>query len=148
MNKTYSAKPAEVVRIWHLIDAKGVSLGRISAQAAQLLLGKGKASFTPHVDSGDFVVIINAGSIKITGNKTSGKTYYRHSGYPGGIKSESLSDKLQRDPTKIIEMAVRGMLPVNKLRSGRLARLKIYSDSEHPHSAQLGLSKQDSEKGT
>ena len=104
--------------------------------AAQLLTGKGKPQFTQHIDCGDYVIVLNARDLVVTGNKHQTKTYYRHSNYPGGLKARTLDEQLQRDPTKIVEHAIRGMLPVNKLRPGRLARLKIYSGTEHEHSAQ------------
>ena len=131
--KTFSQKPADVKRKWHLIDAKNESFGRISTVAASLLIGKGKPTFTSHVDGGDFVVIINANSMKITGEKAGKKLYHNYSGYPGGLRSQTLSDL---GNVKALEKSVRGMLPVNKLRRGRLARLKIYETEEHNHTAQ------------
>ncbi len=142
MNKTFSEKPARITRSWHLIDAKDNTLGRISTQAANLLIGKGKTNYTPHVDGGDFVVVINTAKIKVTGNKSGSKHDYRHSGYPGGIKSQTLQDQLENSPDKVIESSIRGMLPVNKLRAGRLARLKIYTGADHPHSGQLAAKEQ------
>ncbi len=136
MNKTYSAKPADVTRQWYLVDASEVPLGRLATQVAQLLTGKGKPQFTHHIDCGDYAVVINADKLVITGKKLTDKKYYKHSNYPGGLKERSLEEQLERDSTKIIEHAIRGMLPVNKLRAGRLARLKIYSGSEHQHTAQ------------
>lgn len=134
--KTYSQKPAEVKRQWYLIDASQAPFGRIATKTASLLLGKGKATVTPHVDGGDFVVIINAAGIVATGNKEDKKTYYRHSNFPGGLYARSFKEQRQRDPTKLLFDAVRGMLPVNKLRDARLARLKIYEGSDHNHLAQ------------
>lgn len=134
--KTFSAKPAEVTRSWYVIDASDAPLGRISTVAASLLIGKGKPTVTAHVDGGDFVVIINSENLKITGNKLLGKKYYQHSLYPGGLKEASLEEKMAKDSTEVIYKAVRGMLPVNKLRDGRLQRLKIYTGSEHPHDPQ------------
>ena len=134
--KTYSLKPAEVTRKWYLIDAKEAPLGRISTAAARILIGKDKPSFTPHVDGGDYLVIINAESLVVTGSKEAKKTYWRHSGYPGGIKKRSLNEQMTQDPTKVITKAIRGMLPVNKLRPGRLARLKVYVGEQHPHEPQ------------
>ncbi len=134
--KTYTAKPAEVTRNWHLVDASELALGRLSTQIAMRLMGKHKPTYTANIDSGDFVVVINAAQLKITGNKLTGKVYYRHSGYPGGIKQATLAEQLKKDPTKIIYEAVRGMLPANKLRDDRLNRLKIYVGSEHEHAAQ------------
>jgi large subunit ribosomal protein L13 len=134
--KTYSQKPAEVTRQWYVIDASEASFGRIATRAASLLLGKGKPTFTPHTDGGDFVVIINAANMVVTGGKDEKKTYYRHSGYPGGIYSRSMKEQQSIHPTSIFEKAIRGMLPVNKLRDARLHRLKVYEGTEHNHAAQ------------
>lgn len=134
--KTYSAKPTDVTRQWYLIDGSSAPIGRISTVAASLLLGKGKPQFTKHIDCGDYVIITNAKDLVVTGNKLTSKKYYHHSGYPGGLTERSLAEQLQRDPTKVIYHAVRGMLPVNKLRTGRLNRLKIYARSEHAHDPQ------------
>lgn len=131
--KTYSAKPTDVTRAWHILDASKTPLGRLSTVAARLLLGKDKPSFTHHIDVGDYVIVINAGSLIVTGNKMSDKTYFRHSGFPGGLYKRTMNEM---DPIKIIEHSIRGMLPVNKLRKARLARLKIYSGAEHNHKAQ------------
>lgn len=134
--KTYSAKPADVTRAWYVVDASEASLGRISTEIAQLLTGKKKPMFTHHVDCGDYVIVINAENLIVTGQKTTDKMYYHHTGFPGGIKARSLKEQQGIDPTKVIETAVRGMLPVNKLRDGRLKRLKIYAGSDHGHEAQ------------
>lgn len=134
--KTYSLKPQTVSRKWYLLDAGSLNLGRLSTASAKLLIGKEKLGFTPHVDNGDFVIIINSDSLKTSGNKNTDKTYYRHSGYPGGLYKRSLEEQMKLDSTKVIEHAIRGMLPVNKLRSGRLARLKVYKTSDHPHAPQ------------
>jgi large subunit ribosomal protein L13 len=134
--KTYSAKPTDVTRKWYLIDASEASLGRVATQIAQLLTGKGKPQFTQHIDCGDFVVVINAGNVKVTGAKLEQKMYYHHSHFPGGLKEASLKDKMEKDPTHALFHAVRGMLPVNKLRDERLKRLKIYADTDHKHDAQ------------
>jgi len=134
--KTYSAKPSDVKRVWYVIDASSAPLGRISSVAAQLLLGKGKPEFTKHIDVGDYVIVINAKNLVVTGNKLEDKKYYHHSGFPGGLRERSLAEQLERDPTKVIQHAIRGMLPVNKLRDERLNRLKIYADSEHKHEPQ------------
>ena len=131
--KTYSAKPTDVTRVWYILDASKTPLGRLSTVAARLLLGKDKPSFTHHIDVGDYVIVINAGSLIVTGNKMADKTYFRHSGFPGGLYSRTMNEM---DPTKVIERSIRGMLPVNKLRKARLARLKIYSDDQHNHNAQ------------
>ncbi|MEX0931976.1 MAG: 50S ribosomal protein L13 [Candidatus Saccharimonadales bacterium] len=134
--RTYSAKPTEVERKWHIVDASGISLGRLATRVATLLQGKQKPMFTNHIDCGDFVVVINTDKIKITGDKLKQKRYYRHSGYPGGIKSQTLEQLMEKDSTRVIENAVRGMLPSNKLRDKRLLRLKLYQDDDHPHEAQ------------
>ena len=134
--KTYSAKPADITRAWHVIDASEASLGRVATVAASLLLGKGKPEFTSHVDCGDFVVIINTDKLVVTGNKLEDKKYYHHSGHPGGLRETQLKDVIANDSTKAVYAAVRGMLPVNKLRDGRLARLKLYTGAEHNHAAQ------------
>lgn len=134
--KTYSAKPSDVTRAWYVLDASETTLGRVATRAATLLTGKGKPQFTAHIDTGDYVVIVNAKDLNVTGTKRTDKMYYRHSGFPGNLKERSLQEQLNTDPTKILYQAVRGMLPVNKLRDGRLNRLKIYAGSEHQHEAQ------------
>ncbi len=134
--KTFSAKPTDVVRKWYVLDATETTLGRISTIAATLLTGKGKPMFTKHIDTGDFVIIINTDRLSVTGKKMDDKIYYRHSSYPGGLKETSLKDQISKDSTKVLEHAIRGMLPVNKLRKDRLARLKIYTGPEHNHEAQ------------
>jgi large subunit ribosomal protein L13 len=135
--KTYSAKPTEVIRQWYLVDASdSVSLGRISTSIAGLLMGKGKPQFTSHIDCGDFVVVINAAKITVTGDKLNQKIYYSHSSYPGGLKETKLSAKLEKDPESVIVHAVRGMMPNNKLLDERLKRLKVYAGSEHKHDPQ------------
>jgi large subunit ribosomal protein L13 len=134
--KTYSAKPADVVRTWYVIDASEAPVGRLATVIAALLTGKGKPMFTRHIDTGDYVVVINSDQLKVTGKKLDDKIYYKHSNYPGGLKETSLKDQIAKDSTKVIEHAVRGMLPVNKLRAERLARLKIYKGPEHNHEAQ------------
>ena len=134
--KTYSAKPSDITRAWHVIDASEAPLGRIATVAASLLIGKGKPAFTSHIDCGDFVVIINTDKLVVTGNKLEDKKYYRHSGYPGGLTETQLKDVVASDSTKAVYAAIRGMLPVNKLRDGRLARLKLYGGAEHNHAAQ------------
>ena len=136
MMKTYSAKPTDVTRKWYVIDASQAPLGRVATQIATLLTGKGKPIFTKHIDCGDHVIVINASLAHVTGNKLDTKTYYRHSGYPGGLTETSMRDVMEKDPTKVVFAAVRGMLPVNKLRDARLDRLKIYAGSEHNHEAQ------------
>jgi large subunit ribosomal protein L13 len=134
--KTYSAKPTDVTRAWYVIDASEAPLGRISTKIATLLMGKGKPQFTKHIDCGDFVVVINSSKLVVTGNKEDKKIYYTHSGYPGGLKAETLGESQEKNPTKAITHAVRGMLPVNKLRDERLKRLKVYAGEEHNHAAQ------------
>jgi len=134
--KTFSAKPSDVTRKWYVIDASQAPLGRTATLIATLLTGKGKPQFTQHIDTGDFVVVINAANVKVTGNKMEDKMYYRHSGYPGGLKEASLKEVLERTPDRALYEAVRGMLPVNKLRDARLARLKIHAGGEHNHAAQ------------
>ena len=136
MTKTFSQKPADVNRTWHLIDATGIPLGRIATISAELLNGSNKVTFSPHVDGGDFVVVINADKMRVTGKKDIQKIYYRHSGYIGSMKETSLKTLMAKDSTKVIEKAVYGMLPKNKLRSGRMQRLKLYSGSEHDHAPQ------------
>ncbi|HEX8348817.1 MAG TPA: 50S ribosomal protein L13 [Hymenobacter sp.] len=135
-SKTYSAKPSDVVRSWYVIDAGEDSLGRVATRVATLLTGKGKPMFTQHIDVGDFVIVINAKNTVVTGKKATDKIYYRHSGYPGGIKQRTFTEQMEKDPTAALQRAIRGMLPVNKLRDGRLARLKIYEGAEHNHEAQ------------
>lgn len=135
-SKTYSIKPSEIKREWYVLDASEVPLGRLATTSASLLLGKGKPSVTPHMDGGDYVVIINCAALVATGNKAKGKIYYRHSGFPGGIYSRTLAEQIEKDPGKVVIKAVRDMLPDNKLRAGRLARLKVYAGSEHNHTAQ------------
>lgn len=134
--KTYSAKPSEVTRKWYVVDAAEAPVGRIATHIAQLLTGKGKPMFTNHIDCGDFVVVINSDKAVFTGLKEEAKTYYRHTGYPGGIKSRTVKEQREIDSTALIENAVYGMLPVNKLRDGRMKRLKVYAGAEHNHEAQ------------
>jgi len=134
--KTYSAKPSDVTRKWYVVDASEVSLGRAATQIATLLTGKGKPQFTQHIDCGDYVIVVNTDKLVVTGNKMADKKYYRHSGFPGGIKEATLADKMAKDSTEVMVKAVRGMLPVNKLRDDRLKRLKVYAGTEHGHEAQ------------
>jgi len=134
--KTFSAKPADVTRKWYVVDASEVPLGRLATVTASLLLGKGKPTITSHVDGGDFVIVINSDQLVVTGNKLNDKIYYHHSHYPGGLTETKLSDKIAKDSTTVIQKAVRGMLPSNKLRDGRLQRLKVYAGPEHQHEAQ------------
>jgi large subunit ribosomal protein L13 len=134
--KTYVATPADRERNWLLIDAEGQTLGRLATQIADLLRGKLKPTYTPHCDVGDFVVVVNAEKISVTGNKRHEKMYYRHSGYPGGLKSRSLEEMLDRRPEEVIRLAVKGMLPRNRLARKQITKLKIYAGPEHPHAAQ------------
>ena len=133
---TYSPKPGEIERRWHVIDAADVVLGRLATHAATLLRGKHKPVFAPHVDTGDFVIVVNAGKIALTGNKRQTKFAYRHSGYPGGLRRTSYEDLLARRPEKAIELAVKGMLPHNRLGRQQIKKLKVYAGPEHPHAAQ------------
>lgn len=137
--KTYSIKPSDITRKWYIVDASEAPLGRVATQIAKLLTGKDKPMFTHHIDVGDYVVVINAQDMVITGNKIDTKKYYRHSGFPGALKESTMREKHEKEPTYAIFHAVRGMLPVNKLRDGRLDRLKIYADAEHAHEAQKPL---------
>ena len=134
--KTYSAKPGEITREWYLVDAEGKTLGRLATQIADTLRGKRKPQFTPHVDTGDFVIVVNAEKIQVTGNKLDQKRYYRHSGYPGGLRSRTLREQLDRRPTEVLRVAVKGMLPKNRLARQQITKLKIYAGPDHPHEAQ------------
>ena len=131
--KTYNAKPGEVAREWYLVDAEGQTLGRLATRIADTLRGKGKPQYTPHVDTGDFVIVVNAEKITVTGNKLDQKQYFRHSGYPGGLRSRTLREQLERRPTEVLRVAVKGMLPKNRLAAKQLTKLKIYAG---PHEAQ------------
>jgi large subunit ribosomal protein L13 len=134
--KTYVANSTDRERNWYVVDAAGHNLGRLSTQIADALRGKRKPTYTPHVDTGDFVVVINAEKITVTGNKRTEKRYYRHSGYPGGLKSRSLNEMLERRPEEVIRIAVKGMLPRNRLARKQITKLKIYAGPDHPHAAQ------------
>ena len=134
--RTYTPKPGDVERHWHVIDATDVVLGRLATQAATLLRGKHKPVFAPHVDTGDFVIIINAGKVALTGNKREQKLAYRHSGYPGGLRATRYTELLEENPQKAVEKAIRGMLPKTTLGRQMLGKLKVYAGSEHPHAAQ------------
>jgi len=134
--KTFSAKAHEVKRDWFVIDATDKVLGRISAEIARRLRGKHKAEYTPHVDTGDYIVIVNADKVKVTGKKSTDKVYYNHTGFPGGIKAITFEKLLAKDPARIIERAVKGMLPKNPLGREMFRKLKVYAGSEHPHTAQ------------
>ena len=133
---TFSAKPHEVNRDWYLVDASGKVLGRLAAEIARRLRGKHKPEFTPHVDVGDYIVVVNAGKLRVTGNKAEAKTYYRHSTYPGGVYATTFSKMQARFPTRVLEVAVKGMLPKGPLGYAMLKKLKVYATEQHPHSAQ------------
>jgi large subunit ribosomal protein L13 len=134
--KTWNAKPADVQREWYVVDAEGETLGRLATRIADALRGKRKPGYTPHVDTGDFVVVVNADKIAVTGDKLQQKIYYRHSGYPGGLRSRTLAEELERRPTEVIRKAVKGMLPRNRLGRAQITKLKVYAGPEHPHEAQ------------
>ena len=134
--KTYVATPATRERNWLVVDATGKTLGRLATQIADVLRGKRKPEYTPHIDTGDFVVVVNAEKIHVTGKKLDQKMYHRHSGYPGGLRSRTLREQLERRPTEVLRKAVKGMLPRNRLASAQLTKLKIYAGPEHPHAAQ------------
>jgi large subunit ribosomal protein L13 len=134
--KTYTATPADRERTWLIVDASGQTLGRLATQIADALRGKRKPTYTPHVDTGDFVIVVNAEKIAVTGNKRAAKMYYRHSGYPGGLRSRSLAQMLERRPEEVIRLAVKGMLPRNRLARKQLTKLKVYAGPDHPHAAQ------------
>jgi len=134
--RTYSPKAGEISRTWHVIDATDIVLGRLASQAASLLRGKHKTMFAPHVDTGDFVIVINADKVALTGSKKQQKMDYRHSGYPGGLRATSYTELLESNPRRAIEKAVKGMLPHNKLGRQQIKKLKVYAGSDHPHAAQ------------
>ncbi|MFP3853482.1 MAG: 50S ribosomal protein L13 [Anaerolineales bacterium] len=136
MQKTYHAKPEDIERAWHLVDAKGKNLGRLASRVARLLLGKDKPEFTPGVDVGDYVIVINASDVEVTGNKLDDKRYYRHSGYPGGLKSLTMRQQLDQRPEYVIERAVWGMIPRNRYGRKVIKKLKVYPNADHPHQAQ------------
>jgi len=139
--KTYATKAKDIERQWHVIDASGKTLGRLSVQVAGLLMGKRKPNFVPYLDCGDYVIVLNASKVKLTGNKARQKMYYRHSMYPGGLKAANFEKMLQTHPTRIIEHAVRGMLPHNLLGDAMFKKLKVYEGDKHPHEAQVSSSK-------
>ncbi|MHA7208945.1 50S ribosomal protein L13 [Arthrobacter sp. B0490] len=134
--RTYTPKPGDITRQWHVIDATDVVLGRLASQTAILLRGKHKPTFAPHMDMGDFVIIINAEKVALTGSKLEQKRAYRHSGYPGGLKSTSYVELLDKNPERAVEKAIRGMLPKNSLAAQQIGKLKVYRGAEHPHAAQ------------
>ncbi len=141
MQKTYTQKTSEVKREWHLVDAKDKILGRLASYIATKLIGKNKKEYTPHIDGGDYVVVINAKDVAVSGSKEADKMYYQHSNFPGGLKSRNLSKLRAQFPERIIENAVKNMLPKNRLQDQRMTRLKVYSGSEHKHTSQLGVGK-------
>ena len=134
--KTWNAKPNELEKRWYLVDADGQNLGRLATRIADTLRGKRKPEYTPHVDTGDFVVVVNAEKVAVTGKKLQQKRYYRHSGYPGGLRSRTLEEMLERRPEEVIRLAVKGMLPRNRLARKQLTKLKVYAGPDHPHAAQ------------
>ena len=136
LKKTFSAKKSEVEEKWWLVDAQNKVLGRMASEIAQVLRGKNKPIFSPHVDTGDFVIVVNADKIRFTGKKLTDKVYYRHSGYPGGLKSITAEKLMQKDPTEVVRKAVKGMLPKNRLGRKLIMKLKVYAGGEHPHQAQ------------
>ena len=139
--KTYSPKAKEIQETWHVVDAEGRPLGRLASETAQLLRGKHRPTFAPHLDNGDFVIVVNASKVKVTGNKAQQKLYRRHSGYPGGLKETVLADMLDRHPERVIQQAVKGMLPHNRLSRQILRHLKVYAGPDHPHEAQVNAGK-------
>ncbi|HEV8575058.1 MAG TPA: 50S ribosomal protein L13 [Dehalococcoidia bacterium] len=143
--KTYSLSAKDIDKAWQVIDAEGQTLGRLSTEVAQLLMGKHKPSYSPHLDMGDFVIVVNASKVRVTGKKLDDKVYYRHSGYMGGLKETVLSDMLQKHPGRVIELAVRGMLPRNRLSRHLLRHLKVYAGPDHPHEAQVNESRKKEE---
>lgn len=134
--RTWNAKPNELEKRWYVVDAEGKTLGRLATQIADTLRGKTKPTYTPHVDTGDFVIVVNADKIAVTGKKLDEKMYYRHSGFPGGLKQRTLRQQLEKRPTDVIRIAVKGMLPKNRLAAAQLTKLKIYAGPDHPHEAQ------------
>jgi large subunit ribosomal protein L13 len=137
--RTYSPKPGDIQRVWHVIDAEDIVLGRLAVEAATLLRGKHKPMYAPHMDVGDFVIVVNAEKVYLSGDKRTSKLAYRHSGYPGGLSSTPIGEILAKDPRKAIESAVWGMLPKNKLSRAQLKKLKVYAGPEHPHEAQQAV---------
>ena len=136
LQKTYSPKPADVERAWFVVDATDVPLGRLASEVAPILRGKHKATYAPHIDGGDFVVVVNADKVHLSGNKEIEKIYFRHSGYPGGLRAETLSEVREKHPERLVEIAVRGMLPKNRLGRQILRKLRVYAGPDHPHAAQ------------
>ena len=145
--KTYSPKAKDIERQWWVIDAADKTLGKVATQVANLLMGKHKPIYAPHIDTGDYVVIINAAKVKVTGKKAEQKMYYRHSGYPGGLKSQSFEELFGKEPNRVIELAVKGMLPHNRLGRAMFKKLKIYPGNEHPHQAQISFHQTERSEG-
>jgi len=145
--KTYSPKAKDINREWRVIDATDKTLGRMVTQVASLLMGKHKPIYAPHIDTGDYVVVINAAMVNVTGKKAEQKLYYRHSGYPGGLKSQSFEELLRKDPVRVIERAVKGMLPHNSLGRAMFKKLKVYPGNEHPHQAQISTRRHERSAG-
>jgi large subunit ribosomal protein L13 len=138
--KTYSPRPEDLQRDWYVVDATDLPLGRLASEVAKLLRGKHKPTYAPHMDGGDFVIVLNAAQVAVTGNKEEAKMYYRHSGYPGGLRAENLRQLRERQPERIVETAVRGMLPKNRLGRRLITKLKVYAGAEHPHASQQPVS--------
>ncbi|MGB4164027.1 MAG: 50S ribosomal protein L13 [Bacillota bacterium] len=136
MSRSYMAKPEEVVRKWYVVDASGRTLGRLASKVAAILRGKHKPTYTPHVDTGDYVIVVNADKVVVTGNKARDKVYYHHTQYPGGLRSITFEDLMKKSPERVIERAVRGMLPCNRLGRSMIKKLKVYASPDHPHQAQ------------
>jgi len=138
--KTYSTKSSDLVPQWHVFDASGKTLGRLASEVATLLLGKHKPTYAPHLNNGDFVIVVNAAKVRVTGKKAQQKVYYRHSNYPGGLKSTTFAKMIETHPTRVIESAVKGMMPHNRRGRDMMKRLKVYPEDTHPHQAQVGKS--------
>ncbi len=141
--KTYSPSAKDIVREWHMIDASGKTLGRLATQVSCLLMGKHKSIYTPHIDTGDYVIVVNAAKVKVSGKKMTQKIYYRYSGYPGGLKKPTFENVFERNPIRVIEIAVKGMLPHNSLGAAMFRKLRVYPNNTHPHQAQIGKKEDD-----
>ena len=135
--KTYSPSVTEIKRKWQVVDASGQVLGRLASQVAKLLMGKHKSIYTPHLDTGDYVIVLNAAKVKLSGRKANQKIYYHHSGYPGGLKKVTFQELFSKDPTRVVEVAVKGMLPKSRLGRAMFKKLRVYAGNEHPHQAQV-----------
>ena len=145
--KTYATKAKEIERKWHIVDASGKTLGRLASQIANLLMGKHKPTWVPYLDTGDYFIVLNAAKVRVTGRKAKQKAYYRHSGYPGGLKTTTFEEMLASHPTRVIEHAVRGMLPHNRLGRAMFKKLKVYAGDNHPHQAQVATTKETAKRG-